>query len=265
MDFLNKYIIEPIYTDAPYNFVNTILYALIAIAALFGIYKILQKLKINVDIRFFYALLPFIVLGSSIRAFVDHNILGYKFWFVSPGIYLLVAGLFLGVFFLSHVLEKHTKVTFWKRVFTSGVSLNVIVWAYALAHGLRFENFKFGLAILGLAALSSAIIYVVFKKLKIRNKVSFLPFPAHMLDASATFIAVDFLGAVEKHPLPTIINNLAGTAAIMYALKLIVLIPLVYLLNKEVKDKNLANYFLIAVAVLGFAQGLRDLLTILIV
>jgi uncharacterized membrane protein len=86
-----------------------------------------------------------------------------------------------------------------------------------------------------------------------------------MFDASATFIAVDFLGAIEKHPLPNMISGFVGTAAIMYALKLIVLIPLIYLLNKEFKDKNFVAYLAIAIAVLGLAEGLRDLLTIIIV
>lgn len=265
MDFLNKYIIEPIYTDAPYNFVNTTLYALIAIAALFGIYKVLKRLNVNIDIRFFYALLPFIVLGSSIRAFVDHDVLAYRFWFVSPGIYLLTAGLFLGIFFLSYFIGAHKGKHAWRYTLASGLVLNAIIWIYALANGLQIQNVKYGLSIIGLAVLISCAIYGVFRALKMKDGIALLPFPAHMLDAAATFIAVDFLGAVEKHPLPSIASSFAGTAAIMFALKLIVLVPLVYLLKKEFKDKNLANYFLIAVAVLGFAQGLRDLLTILIV
>jgi len=64
--------------------------------------------------------------------------------------------------------------------------------------------------------------------------------------------------------LPALSTTFAGTAAIMYLLKLLVLIPLVYFLDKEFEDKNLVNYFIIAIAVLGFAEGIRNLLTIVL-
>jgi len=263
MSFINTYFIEPIYTDSSYNLVNTAVYALIAIAALFGIYKILQKLNFKVDNRFFYALLPFIVFGSSVRAFVDHEILKSGFWFVSPGIYLLTAAIFLGIFFLSYVVGKHENT--WKRTLFMGMLLDVILWSHAASTNIKFTNLVYGVGILCLALLASIILHFIFRKTRFIGGKYFLPFPAHMFDASATFIAVDFLGAIEKHPLPNMISGFVGTAAIMYALKLIVLIPLIYLLNKEFKDKNFVAYLAIAIAVLGLAEGLRDLLTIIIV
>jgi len=264
-EFFNKYFIIPIQTDGGYNFVNTITYAIIALILLYGIYKLFEKLKVNIDLKFFYSLIPFIVLGASIRAFVDHHLLPYGFWFSSPGLYVLVAAVWLGIFLLSHFLEKYvTCVKSWKRVLVAGALLNAIIWFYAIANGLRFDNLKYGLAIIGLAVLVSGVLYFAFKKLKFTDKISFLPFPAHLLDASATFIAVDFLGFTEKHPLPVFFSHLVGTAAAMYVLKLAVLIPAVYLIRKEIKDKNMANFLLIAIAVLGFAEGLRDLLTVLI-
>ncbi len=265
MGFLNTYFIQPIYTDSSYNLVNTTVYALIAIAALFGIYKILQKLNFKVDNRFFYALLPFIVFGSSVRALVDHEILKSGFWFVSPGIYLLTAAIFLGIFFLSYFIGKHKGENAWKRTLISGILLDAILWTYAASKSIKFTNLIYGAGIICLALLASIILYFIFRKTKFIGGKYFLPFPAHMFDASATFIAVDFLGAIEKHPLPNMISSFVGTAAIMYALKLIVLIPLMYLLNKEFKDKNFVAYLAIAIAVLGLAEGLRDLLTIIIV
>ena len=78
-------------------------------------------------------------------------------------------------------------------------------------------------------------------------RIESILFIAHILDSSATFIAVDFFGFWEKHPLTRTMSEFAGTTAIFYLLKLIFLIPLVYLLTKEVKDKNLRNYFLIVI------------------
>lgn len=263
-EFFSRYFLIPFQTDSGYNFVNTIVYAVIALILLFVIYKLFEKLKINIDLKFFYSLIPFVVFGSSIRAFVDHQMLPYNFWFVSPGIYLLTAAIFLGIFILSYLIEKYLNVKAWKRVFVAGALLDAIIWFFAIVNGLGFQNIIYGSAIIGLAVLISIVLYFIFKRTKFTDKISFLPFPAHMLDASATFIAVDFLGFAEKHPLPSFVAGFAGTAAIMYLLKLIVLIPAVYLIRKEIKNKNLANFLLIAIAVLGLAEGLRNLLTVLI-
>lgn len=262
-EFFNRYFLIPIQTDSGYNLVNTITYALIALLLLYGIYKLFEKLKINIDLNFFYSLIPFIIFGSSVRAFVDHHLFQYGFWLVSPGIYLLTAALFMGIFALSHGLEKCTKIACWKRILVAGVLIDAIIWFYAAANGLRFQNLKFGLAIIGLAILFSTITYLIFKRLK-QDNISFLPFPAHLLDASATFIAVDLLGFAEKHPLPAFASNFIGTAAVMYLLKFAVLIPAVYLIRKDIKNRNFANYLLIAIAVLGLAEGLRNLLTVII-
>ena len=265
IEFFQKYFLIPIQADSGYNVINTVVYAVIAVVLLYGIYKLFEKLKINIDLNFFYSLLPFVVFGSSIRAFVDHELVPYNFWYVSPGIYLLIAAIFLGTFLLAVFAGKYTKVKSWKLTFLAGFLLSAFSWVFAAANGLRFQNLMYGLAIIGLAVLISAVLYFIFKRFKFTDSVSFLPFPAHMLDASATFIAVDFLGFTEKHPLPATAASLIGSAAIMYLLKLIVLIPVVYYIRKEIKDKNFANYLLIAIAVLGLAEGLRDLLTIIII
>lgn len=264
-DFFQKYFITPIYTDSGYNIFNTIVYAIIAIVALIGIYKLLRKLNVNIDYKLFYAAVPFILFGSSLRAFVDAGIYNINFWTVSPGIYIMTALAFLATLLVSVMVSRITKakIAYWKSTLAIGAFL-VVVSVSLVASKLHITNLKYGFAIIGIAALASIMLWFVFKKLKFTAGVkNFLPFPAHMLDASATFIAVDFLSAVEKHPLPVFMTSIAGTAAIMFVLKLIVLIPLVYFMNKEFKDKQFVTFLLIAVAVLGFAEGLRNLLAIL--
>ncbi len=265
-DFFQKYFVTPIYTDSGYNIFNTIAYAIIAIVALVGIYKLLKKLDFKVDNKFFYAILPFILFGSSLRAFVDAGIYNISFWTVSPGIYILTAAIFLATLLLSLMVSRLTKakIAYWKTCLLIGITLAVVNFGL-VASKLHITNLKYGFAIVGIAALVSLVLWFAFQKLKfIAGVKNFLPFPAHMLDASATFIAVDFLSAVEKHPLPTFMTSITGTAAIMFLLKLVVLIPLVYFFDKEFKDKEFVTFMLIAVAVLGFAEGIRNLLAIII-
>jgi len=268
MDFLNKYFIQPIYDPAGgYNFFNTIAYAIIAIVALIGIYKLLRKLNINIDYKFFYAVLPFIIFGSSFRTFVDAGNYSIGFWTVSPGIYILTAAIFLATLLVSVLVSRLTKakVAYWKTCLLIGITLVVISFGL-VASKLHFTNLKYGLAVVGLACLITLTLWFAFKKLKFTAGIkNFLPFPAHMLDAAATFIAVDFLAASEKHPLPVFATGIFGTAAIMFVLKLLVLIPLIYFLDKEFEDKQFVTFMLIAVAVLGFAEGIRDLLTIILI
>jgi len=267
-DFLNKYYLEPIRVDGGYNFVNSITYAIIALVLLLAIYKCLQKFNIEINFKFFISLLPFVVLGSSLRAFVDHNLFKYGFWLSAPGIYILIAGIFLASFAISVLIQKFTNKEYWKTSATIGLILLIITYG-SLFKKIHLQNLFYGFAIVGLAILISIMLYFIFKKVKKINFMSenlnFMPFTAHLLDASATFVAVDFLGFSEKHPLPLIVSGLANTAAAMFFLKLIVLIPAVYYLNKDIENKNLRNFLLVAITILGLAEGLRDLLTVLLI
>jgi uncharacterized membrane protein len=87
----------------------------------------------------------------------------------------------------------------------------------------------------------------------------------HMLDASATFIGIDRYGYVEKHILPKTLMNMTGTAAIMYPLNLIFLIPALYIMDVSMEEETKENPHLMAlvkltILILGFAPGTRDII-----
>lgn len=302
--FINKYYLEPIKYDSGYNIFNTITYALLFFVIIYVIYAYVKKIKINIDFKFFLSLLPFAFFGAVFRAFVDHGFYTNNVWTITPGLYIITIGAWLCAFSIAHYVENaiaktahfnvrmsvldhpknssdkpHTlvrdrmnffdfkKQNYWKHTFVTGAiisAINIII----VANKMQFENVKYGLLMITLAAISSLIIYFIFKYAKQKwalTKLTFVPFVAHMLDASATFVAVDFLGGFEKHPLPRLLSELFHTAAIMYALKLVVLIPGVYFITKDVENKQVSNMFLIAIATLGFAQGVRDILTMILV
>ena len=264
--FFDKYYLEPIRLDSGYNIFNTLTYAAIAIAGLYLIFLGLRKLKINFDSKFFFAVLPFVILGSSLRAFTDHGFVGYGFWFVTPGIYIWVILLAVICILISFAVSKFFKKSFTKVLMTEGIVLAVLNFIFFFSK-LKFTNLFYGFLIVLFAVLSSLAVYFVAKKLKaiwLTEKISFLPVATHLFDASATFVAVDFLGALEKHPLPRLLTNFTGSAVVMYALKLAVLLPAVYLISKEIKDKELKNFTLVMIALLGFALGFRDLLTMIL-
>jgi len=262
--FFQQYFIDPVYLDTGYNFYNTLTYAVIAIVAVYLIYLGFSKLNINFDLKFFIAALPFIILGSSLRAFVDHNIYPLSFWNTAPGIYLAIAGIFLPTAIISHSFLKEK---YWKHCLLIG-SVIVIAMYFRNWKALGLENIYGGLAIAGLALIITAAIYFIFKYSKkewCKDNIVMLPIAGHVLDASATFIFVDFFSGIEKHPLPKLFSEFTGTAATFIALKLAVLLPLIYLIKTEIKEKNLQNYLLIVIAILGLSEGLRDLITLVLV
>ena len=83
---------------------------------------------------------------------------------------------------------------------------------------------------------------------------------AHMLDASSTYIGVDWFGYYEKHVVPTFIINLTGTAAIMYPLKLLVLLPALSMIDKSLEDPSLRNLAKLVLITLGLAPAVRNTL-----
>src|SRR3990172_7876192 len=79
-----------------YTPVNTIVYGIILIAAVYGTYKLLRFLKIDINKKFFIGILPFIIYGGWTRALNDHAIGIYNsILFCSPPIYFFVFGIAL--------------------------------------------------------------------------------------------------------------------------------------------------------------------------
>ncbi len=69
---LYEYFIEPILRNGWFNPVNTLTWAIILIAGVFAVYRlILRPLGIRIDRRFFLAILPFIFWASSTRVLRD--------------------------------------------------------------------------------------------------------------------------------------------------------------------------------------------------
>ncbi|MFZ5501279.1 MAG: DUF63 family protein, partial [Candidatus Micrarchaeota archaeon] len=111
--FIYDYFVRPIWERSGYNIVNTAVYALIAIAAVYLIYRYMKG-RIMIDDRFMGGVLSFVLFGSTVRVvtdsidggvfqavspihqfMLDSHLWDYGYLTVSPGIYILTAGLFL--------------------------------------------------------------------------------------------------------------------------------------------------------------------------
>jgi len=103
--FLWKYFAGPIQADADdeitdgispgYNPVNTLTYGIILAWSVSWIYRFLEKKKISVDLRFALSIIPYILLGSTLRVLEDADFFSspVKYIMISPLIYIVI-GLF---------------------------------------------------------------------------------------------------------------------------------------------------------------------------
>ena len=134
-----------------------------------------------------------------------------------------------------------------------------------------------GLMVLGLVAVTSGSIFLVLRYIAGRKRglrpmiggVNLLIIVGHMLDASATFVGIDIYDYVEKHKLPSTLMDATGTAAVMYPLKALFLIPALYVLDVTMAEERTQNPHMmalvkLAILILGFAPGTRDLLRLML-
>ncbi|MCW1309707.1 MAG: DUF63 family protein, partial [Candidatus Nanoarchaeia archaeon] len=115
-NFLHEFFIKPIIENEGYNPVNTIVYGVILIIAIYLLNSFFYwmskkyKVKIEFDANFMLGITPFIFFGSILRVLEDAKILPFSFWFITPGIYILtflpvIITILVGLF-----LEKKEKI-----------------------------------------------------------------------------------------------------------------------------------------------------------
>lgn len=265
--FINRYYIDPIVYNEGYNIVNTLTYAIILGISLFAVLKLLEYLKLKIDGRLIMATAPYIILGASLRNLEDVHLLSppFSYVFVTPLVYLLAFLVTLAALLAFRQLERSGLVRDYARpYFGAGVAGTAIVWA-ALLLTQPVRVWWAPLVVFALAFAFTGVIYLAARRLKL----GFLTAPlnvailgAHMFDASSTFTAIDIVtGFAEKHVVPVFFIDVFHTALVMYALKLVVFIPVIYLIEKYfAEDQDLYFSIKFVLLVLGFGPGIRNTL-----
>ncbi len=275
-EYIYKYYIRGIVNDTSYNPVDTVTYAIILGVSLFGVLKLLEKLKVEIDTKFIAAITPYILAGSALRVLEDSDVFEapLRYLFITPVIYFLIFGVTISLLALSVALEKKRKIKDYHSFFAyMGISWTIINLAILLAAG-KITNPAPAASILVLGVVSTSIIYLIARSFNFRfltNKLNISILFAHLLDASSTFIGMSWLNYYEKHVVPTFIIDLAGNftsypAIVMYPLKLIVFIPVLYMLDNKFNDENdrkLIGIMKLAILVLGLSPAIRNTLRIL--
>ena len=276
-DFIYHWFWQPIIERSGYNPINTLVYALIAISAVYVIWEIFKRKKIMIDERFVYSILAFVLFGSTVRIITDisekpqlwnsfptisplHNLvysLGFydydAYLIPTPGIYIITAFLLLASI---AILWKMNKMKYLGH-------LGLTLW---LPHFLVILPFLGNYALHALPILLLAALPAYYVHKKFNNNVLTMVQASHSLDGAATFYAIDifpkFTGVFygEQHVLGGFVGKLFGTFFAFYILKIVLAYFIVDALQKEKMDENYRNYIALIIMIVGFAPGLRDVL-----
>jgi uncharacterized membrane protein len=265
-NFVYQYYINPIIYDTGYNPVNTVTWAIILGLSLFGVVKLLNKLNVTVDEVFIFAVSPYIFVGGSLRVVEDAGIVAapFKYLLITPLIYFVIFFVCAGTLALSVGLQRAARINYYWPFAMVGVAWSVLnVWL------LYINATSFNGAILALIlAVGAAICLFIYAMARfvsfalLKDRVNAYVLGGQMLDATATSFGLTFLPYAEKHVLPNFLIEATGTAFVMYPLKLIVTIPILFIIDQYLKteSRNLAGLVKLAILTVGLAPAIRDTL-----
>lgn len=261
--FLDTYYIQPIIYDTGYNLVNTITWALILVLCLFAILKLLKKLGIEIDKKFIAAVVPYIFVGASLRVMEDAELFQppISYMLITPPIYFLV---FFCVVFLLAISVK-TSETKYNLIFgCAGLIWFFTNMAILLCTEVLISPWVI-LAVTGISGIIIGVIYILAAKfgvIVLTDNLNISVLAAHLLDATSTYIGIDYLGYTGKHVIENLIVKYTGSAVGMYPLKIGILIPVLYLLDTQFheEEKELKNIVLLALLTIGLAPAVRNTL-----
>ncbi|MHC1631435.1 MAG: DUF63 family protein [Methanotrichaceae archaeon] len=260
--WIYKYYVEPILLDTGYNPVNTITWAAILGVMLLIIDRLFKQLDLKLDESLILYTIPYILAGSSLRVIEDAEIVAppAKYLLITPPIYFFVFAVAVTLLLLcKKLLDKE----FLKVYATLGflwTSINLAI----LATTVGVERIWALVAILGLGSTLTGVIWLLRSNLRLYFldlRYNLLILYAHLLDASSTYIGVDWLGYHEKHVIPTLLIDLTGTALVMYPLKLAILIPVLSLIDDSLSEEPaLKTLTKLALLILGLGPAVRNTL-----
>ncbi len=239
-----------------YTIKSTILLGIVLVFLTYLLYNLFNKLKIKINKKLLIGIFAWVLLAAFTRVFEDANIYPKSFFTVSPGIIILFSAFFIPVVYIGYWLEKNKKIDLWKTLTISAIIPILIHLPF-----LKIENAQGATIIVAIFGIILIVMYTVNKFIK-ADDFSFWALGAHMFDASTTFTAMSFYGYSEQHVLPTFMINIFGPY-IMFALKLIFLIPMIFVINKYSENDSLRKFLLLAIFAIGLAPALRNTLRLL--
>jgi len=271
-EFITKYYIDPVRYDQPYNIVETLTFALILIVSLYLVYRWLRREQLDVNQEFVLATIPFVVLGALVRSIYDTGMFtsDYRFLLVTPLIYFVMFFFTVTALIVTRAFETRGMLRNYLEWYRNiGIASSAAVALLLVHWGLTRTTIALDVILIigGMAIVSSLAVWGFLKYILKWEYVSDPLFKilifGQLLDASATAYGIDLhpLGYVEEHVVGSALIAWTGTAFIFFPLKLVVLLPAIYLMHTYKKEIQPVFWHLIILAmiIVGLGPGLRDM------
>ncbi len=265
-NFISHYYINPLIYDTGYNPVDTVTYAVILGLSLFGVHKLLNKLNITVDDVFILAVSPYIFVGGSLRVVEDAGLVSapWKYLLITPLIFFLIFFVCTGALVISIGIANLIGIKYYWPFGIIGTAWGIINVVLLYLNSTTF-NITVPVVVFSVGLGLAVLVYFIAKKFDIklfRNRVNVFILDSQLLDATATAFGITFLPYAEKHVLPSFLIAETGTAFIMYPLKLLVIIPALYIVDRYLKgeSENLIGLVKLAILTVGLAPAIRDIM-----
>ena len=244
-----------------YTLISEIVYGLIIVLSIYGIYKLLKNFNTKwfdfTSKEFFVSIFFLVVFGSSLRVIEDAGVidLPYAYLCVSPIIYFFILSIFLVLLYISRRLGSLYPLLY------SSIFLGGLTFLYCI---FEIYPLDFGYELLGTIFLSIGIGFI-FTALVFRRRhgefnldLIFFVIFAHLFDAFTGWFATAVYYS-EKHPLSAFFLENLGIGFV--AVKLLGIAFIIYLIIKYQKQNLLMGHYLFYILfIAGFAPGLRDFL-----
>ncbi|AMK16215.1 DUF63 family protein [Methanobrevibacter olleyae] len=259
-----------------YTIFNTVVYTLVLLIFILAIIKMFKKLEID-PLSIFFSIVPFIFLGCSIRALVDNGVYPKTVFLITPGLYILVGLLTILSFLFSVFLFNKRGIDYRYTLFYIGLLFllpNIILFSNLNFTAIFYIFITWIFVSLIFIIISLLVLYIVnynrysnfylvLEKI-INYKINFSIVLAHLFDASTTFVALEYFNYSEQHVLPNALNQLFDTYITIFPMKIIVIVAVLYIIDRYFEDTTVKNLLKLTVFVLGLAPGLRNILTLAI-
>lgn len=239
-------------TAVGYTPEKTAVFAILLVVAVYAIYEILKKMKIEADYKFAIGVIPYVALGSTIRVLRDANYVFTSDLFVTPGIYFVTFFIALAGLLIALALNRKFGIPYFKIFFTIGLLAFAVFVSF-----LNFVNLQ-GFLLVSLFYLPWLIILYKIKW----NAPNKLATAAQMFDATSTYVAIQYFGYYEQHFIPSIFINIFSPASFIF-LKIIGIVVILLLIDKFKGDREFNNYLKLIIGILGLGTGTRDFLRLL--
>lgn len=247
------------YLHPGYTLFNTVIFGIVLGLIILVIIRLFDKLNKN-PADLIVPLIPMIFFGSSSRALVDNHIYPRIHLLATPGIYIFIGLLTIAILLISINIEKKTGYEYTNIIFISGLMFSVGNIILILLHHINIETLLFEL--LFFIIVSSPFIFLR-NRMNFFNDVNVSVLLAHIFDATSTFVAMAFFNYQEQHVIPTFLIDNYGSPIIMYPVKIIVILVILYIIDREIENKTANNLLKLSIFILGLAPGIRNCLTLI--